>query len=1164
MSAPSNYIPLGCLVIKKTDNLIKDEIWIALQEKHGSWADVSPVDPVPDASGTQLAAFADIDDALLRSKPLKSFKNLTAARWILLRVLVQQDVCIVRVHGLPDDVDRRLVNRDNTKLKYARGLLLNVLDFSPETWAGRPNSSPVPIFRHSLEESGAEDASLSLLQMFNSMPSPDPDPGIIASHADREAAYAVQDSDIPGLTTKLYNYQRQSAALMIQRESEPGQVLDPRLLKGLDQNGVTFYFDPSSGILLKDPRFYDGVRGGILAEQMGAGKTLICLSVILATRGSATSTPDIYKGSDIPVRPVTGTLAEMVASNINRKGAPWKIYFNAYGTTKDLEYSRCLAAIKENPGFYHVPAPPPKRASRGLSAVAKPPIKIWHSHASLVVVPNNLMKQWEQEITKHTASREDPACLKVLTLTSQKGDIPPAPTLATYDIVLISQTRLSNIYKQTLMHDCPLSEILFKRCIVDEGHKLGSVKISSKTDMLLALDLMHIAARWIVTGTPSPGLYGVDMEHQKPNCSDGETGMEDSKFSAETERQDLSKIGAIASLYLNARPWSNTSLEIGDTMADWSVYVMQPKHTSRSSGRKGVLQATLNSLLIRHQLSELNNHLPAVKENIVVLEGSYQDKLSLNVFSMMTIFNAVQSQRSDRDYFFHPRQRKALLQLLHNLKQASFFGGSFFSPEDIKKSLDTAGEFLTEKKVLISDEDEALLKKAMDIARIALEDPLKILSNKFNEIPVFVQDFLPNGAGAAWSLDDENNNPTCTDATLVMAAQKLIRSSLGNTTKMNSLLNGQLLEEGHQRLLDQAVSIAENTESERKQTKGPSVLAGNTGLGGDRVPRQLRANAFQTLEAPTGHQEPPDDLKKARLVSTVSAKLSYLIDAVTEHQADEKIIIFYENENVAWYLASMLDVTQVPHLIYARSLSYDRKMQYVNTFNHDAKFRVILMDLSQAAVGLDMRAASRIYFINPVLNPQIQAQAIGRVRRISQHKPVTVETLVLRGSIEEVIVERKKSMSQIEHWKCKSILDDRPIYNWILNAAILPLPKDQTEKLDQAVPLRYPQPIFGSGFGQEHHPNQDIIMGDLSPTSLSKTRRPANDTPSSSLKRRYTPEPQDDSGSPDVDDDSSRRVRFKASHDGAMGDATTMGDATSGDSQESVVRPGRQVRFAGV
>jgi hypothetical protein len=144
------------------------------------------------------------------------------------------------------------------------------------------------------------------------------------------------------------------------------------------------------------------------------------------------------------------------------------------------------------------------------------------------------------------------------------------------------------------------------------------------------------------------------------------------------------------------------------------------------------------------------------------------------------------------------------------------------------------------------------------------------------------------------------------------------------------------------------------------------------------------------------------------------------------------------------------------------------------------------MDITQAAFGLDMRSASRIYFINPVLNPQIQAQAIGRARRISQKKPVTVKTLVLRGSIEEVIVQRRGEMSQAELWKTHSILDDKPIYEWILNAKILPLPggggggggDGEPSGTEQMARLQRPQLIFGRGFGRDMHPDQDLLTGD--------------------------------------------------------------------------------------
>lgn len=146
------------------------------------------------------------------------------------------------------------------------------------------------------------------------------------------------------------------------------------------------------------------------------------------------------------------------------------------------------------------------------------------------------------------------------------------------------------------------------------------------------------------------------------------------------------------------------------------------------------------------------------------------------------------------------------------------------------------------------------------------------------------------------------------------------------------------------------------------------------------------------------------------------------------------------------------------------------------------------MDIGHAAFGLDMQSASRIYFINPVLDPQIAAQAVGRARRISQKKPVTVETLVLRGSLEEVIVRRKEEMTQAEQRKCKSILDDRPIYEWILNPKILPLPAGEVDGLAQTTMLQEPQFVFGQGFGRTVEEDEDLVPLPVSPTAPASLR----------------------------------------------------------------------------
>lgn len=165
--------------------------------------------------------------------------------------------------------------------------------------------------------------------------------------------------------------------------------------------------------------------------------------------------------------------------------------------------------------------------------------------------------------------------------------------------------------------------------------------------------------------------------------------------------------------------------------------------------------------------------------------------------------------------------------------------------------------------------------------------------------------------------------------------------------------------------------------------------------------------------------------------------------------------------------------------------------------------RVLLMDLSQAAFGLDMHEGTRVYFINPVLNPQVEAQAIGRVRRLSQQKPVTVETLVLKDSIDEVILERKRNMTLAEHGRVTSLLDVQPINNWIKNSRIVDMPSiGAVGVASHMVELKSPVTVFAAPGceplhqHQHQHQNPGDGLAAGSPVSASpvKTDRPSKKT----------------------------------------------------------------------
>ncbi|KAI1479914.1 P-loop containing nucleoside triphosphate hydrolase protein [Daldinia eschscholtzii] len=1084
----NKYIPAGCLKLSLDDIYLlspefwgnfKPQAWKFLSRRHD---DIPGPVCLPDP----------VREALLRLPLLQPFIALWQSRWIQMSFGLASNLNSsgrIRVYILPQDVGRSTADLRNDLLK-AISLLTSQLDFSSTSWNGEEGrGEQKPQNGHLVD-----GEHTSLLTMFNSVPSPNPLPELETNPDTRDGMQCLLESQVPGLTTKLYPYQGRSAALMLQREENPGRIIDPRFRSVLDQEGRPWYFDDVSGIVLREPRYYDGVRGGILAEEMGTGKTLICLALILCTKSEPTKAPEPFI-AEVPPRMKNASLLDMAAATANKHSVAWKPYFEASAAQFGYEYQNCINALTrpENRAIYKIRTTlvEPRRSNRTATRIV-PPKEVYLSHATLVIVPNNLVKQWQNEIKKHTSG------LKTLILV-EKQAIPPLTALLSYDLILFSEGRFEWIQRNRAhLGDgpssdvyCALDYIRFKRCIIDEGHKLGNNSRSWKSDVMRALDRLEIAARWVVTGTPSRGLYGVEQQPSETRHGSTNEGTNVRMQSTlRQEREDLQRIGNLAAKYLKVRPWANTKDEVGDSVADWNTYVMHQEQHAKGHNRKDCLKTALNSLIIRHQLSDISTLLPQVEEKIVLLDGSYQDKLSLNLFSMMIIFNSVQSQRTDMDYFFHERQRKSLAQLVRNLRQACFFGGVFYSIEDIAKALETAEEFLEKKSVPISNEDADLLRQAIDFGNIAVKNRLKDVSNKFHAMPLYIDNF-PGGNGKNWSLDDleADGQPICTDAGMIHALQRFLNPCIDAPTSLQLMIeSGRLDRQGAAERSQALMTAMDASGYAPTQHSQASALAGNTALGGDyhtipksgtlgKVPQPLIEDVQDVGTGPTVHVKVAEPLAKTRIISTVSAKLSYLIDSIVKYQDEEQIIVFYDNENVAYYLAGVLDILQIQHLIYARAgLSADRRAQYVATFTHNPKFRVLLMDISQAAFGLDMRSASRIYFISPVLNPQVEAQAIGRARRISQQKPVSVETLVLRNSIEEVIVNRRKQMTHAEHSKVKSILDDRLIYRWILNAKIVPLP-DEEDGVAQTAMLETPQYVFGREFGRELHPDEGLITG---------------------------------------------------------------------------------------
>ena len=91
----------------------------------------------------------------------------------------------------------------------------------------------------------------------------------------------------------------------MQRELQPGVIPDPLYVPIHGIDGSNFYFQPATMEVVHDRPTVAQTRGGILCEELGTGKTVMSLALILATLDQLPAPEESY----LDPRPVLSPLA---------------------------------------------------------------------------------------------------------------------------------------------------------------------------------------------------------------------------------------------------------------------------------------------------------------------------------------------------------------------------------------------------------------------------------------------------------------------------------------------------------------------------------------------------------------------------------------------------------------------------------------------------------------------------------------------------------------------------------------------------------------------------------------------------------------------------------------------------------------------------------------
>ncbi len=958
-------------------------------------------------------------------------------RWLRVEQINQAlttDQEVLRIFVLPEDVNRSA----RVSVKELRRIikwLLTFVDTSSQTWAGKFDPSSPP----KLYGVPSADHDESLFYIFNTLDSPNPQ-----IHSFSGSQYALDSLNsilydaVPGLKTQLYPYQKRSVAVMLSREEDPTKSADQRKPQYTDLDRNTFHMDVFDGTVTQDPHLYNEPRGGILAETMGYGKTLACLALVLATRGHYPQVPEgRIETRTTHLRPTTSSLLSTSARALVHAGVPWKAEFHALKQA-GYHYAHLVEEIRRYDRefaepIFHPTTPNRKASKREADRILR------LCYGTLVIVPPNLVTQWQFEIAKHVESD----ALDVLVLNKMDDDLPPWRELMRYDIVLVAKNRLEKEYRDNDLHEgkryshqakycSPLTEVRWLRIICDEGHDFAG---SSSTHAMAMLAKISVERRWIISGTPSGSVYGVEVNlaanetHESPRKASLKKALEDRRIpdSVKQEIKDVDKLKNIVVHFLRQQPWANQK---GSDHASWNKY-LAPFDTAGQRRCAPGLRPLLQSLMVRHRIEELDIDvpLPDLHNRTVYLEPSYYDKLSLNLFMLDLTVNAVTSERIDEDYMFHPKNRKALNLLVSNLRQSTFHWVGFGS-DSILETMRVGNKYFDDNIDTIADKDALSLTQGFMNGEMALDDPGWRALSTLHEVGVYIKHFPGREEiKQAWALHGLPSNPLLLGTTQARAVQNFVLTNADQRDPTTGLFGAGLrvlnesrkkAEEEQKTKKEKAAKASE--KAERKKNTPAGVTEEVTLSRSSHAPARL-VNAHRKRSRSDSGPRPSSILNEAsrtlrstKIVGFTSAKLTYLCSQLLHHSPTSKSIVFYDSQspNIAFWLAEALELLSIPHLIYASGLKQELRSKYLREFNKDNRFRVLVMDLKQASLGLHIAIANRVYIVSPIWSPSVEAQAIKRAHRIGQTKEVFVETLVLKDSIEERMWKRRKGLSEKE------------------------------------------------------------------------------------------------------------------------------------------------------
>ncbi|KAJ0978846.1 hypothetical protein J5N97_014320 [Dioscorea zingiberensis] len=563
---------------------------------------------------------------------------------------------------------------------------------------------------------------------------------------------------------------------------------------------------------------------------------------------------------------------------------------------------------------------------------------------------------------------------------------PSAHNLAwDYDIVITTFTRLSAEWGPRKRS--VLMQIHWLRVMLDEGHTLGlSLSLTNKLQMAISLASSN---RWILTGTPTPNTPNSQVAHLQPMLK-----------------------------FLHEEAY-------GQNQDSWEAGILRPFEAHMEEGRVRLLQL-LQRTMISARKVDLKSIPPCIKK-VTFLDFTEEHARSYNELVVTVQRNILMADWND------PSHVESLL----NPKQWKLRGNTI---RNVRLSCCVAGHI----KVTDAGQD---IQETMDILVQQGLDP-------HSEEYTFIKISLLNGCSCSRCQDwcrlpiiTPCRHLLCLDC-VSLDSEKCTFPGCGNHYEMQSPEILTRPENPNPKwpvpkdLIELQPSYKQDEWDPDWQSTSSSKVAYLVGrlkvLYESNRKNDYCVSGLDGCEVLEKSQKNHSHMPTQEASMKPNGEYSCLLP--------DKVIIFSQFLEHIHVIEQQLTVAGINYAGLYSPMHFGNKMKALTVFQHDASCMALLMDGS-AALGLDLSFVTHVFLMEPIWDRSMEEQVISRAHRMGATRPINVETLVMRGTIEEQMVEflqdndfcRRALKQEFIIKEFGSILITKLLLLWLLNASNLTL-----------------------------------------------------------------------------------------------------------------------------